>query len=62
MDSTLIAIALTSTVIGVAGYMLRRYVFSARRSSSTTTDFDGGVVSQSWLVEHRAGKQDDRFS
>jgi hypothetical protein len=61
MDSTLIAIALTSTVIGVAGYMLRRYVFSARRPSSTT-DFDGGVVSQSWLVEHRAGKQDDRFS
>jgi len=38
--------------------VLRRYIFSARRGG----DFDGGVVSQSWLIEHRAGKGDDRFS
>ncbi len=59
MNTTLITIALASTVvIGSVAYMLRHYIFNTRR----TADFDGGVVSQSWLVEHRAGKQDDRFS
>jgi hypothetical protein len=58
MNSTIIAIALSSTVVGAVAFMLRRYFASGRR----TDEFDGGVVSQSWLVEHRAGKQDDRFS
>ncbi len=59
MNSTIITIALTSTVVvGAVAYMLRHYLFSARRAA----DFDGGVVSQSWLIEHRAGKGDDRFS
>jgi hypothetical protein len=58
MNSTLIAIALSSVVAGVVAYILRRYFSRGRR----TDEFDGGVVSQSWLVEHRAGKGDDRFS
>ena len=57
MDSTIIAIALTSSVIGAAAYAFR-YFTRGRR----TAEFDGGVVSQSWLIEHRAGKQDDRYS
>jgi len=59
MNTTLITIVLTSAVvIGGVVYLLRHYLFNTRR----TADFDGGVVSQSWLVEHRAGKGDDRFS
>ena len=59
MNSTIITIALTSAVvIGAVAYMLRQYLFPTRRGA----DFDGGVVSQSWLIEHRAGKGDDRFS
>ncbi len=57
MDSPLIAIAVVSIVGGAAAYLLR-YLFRGRRDA----DFDGGSVSQSWLVEHRAGKQDDRYS
>jgi len=57
MNSTLIAVALTSAVVVAIAFIVRHYLLSARRSA----DFDGGVVSQSWLIEHRAGKQDDRF-
>jgi hypothetical protein len=56
MDTPVIAIALASVVVGIAAYLFRH--FSGRRPA----EFDGGVLSQSWLVEHRAGKQDDRYS
>jgi hypothetical protein len=60
MNSTLIAIAVVAaTGAGALGYLVRYYLF---RRPRRTAEFDGGVVSQSWLIEHRAGKQDDRFS
>jgi hypothetical protein len=49
------AIALAVVVVGVAAYALRRFIGRGR-------DFGAGVISQSWLTQHRAGKQDDRFS
>jgi hypothetical protein len=49
------AIALTVVVVGVAAYGLRRFIGRGR-------DFNAGVISQSWLTQHRAGKQEDRFS
>ena len=50
------AIALTVLVVGVVAYALLRFI-----SGSRAGGFDAGVVSQSWLTQHRAGKQDDRF-
>jgi hypothetical protein len=58
MNPSLVAIALTAGVIGVVAYALRRFLFSGGRSAG----LDAGVVSQSWLTEHRSGKQEDRFS
>ena len=49
------ALALTVIVVGVAVYGLRRFMGRGR-------DFGAGVISQSWLTQHRAGKQEDRFS
>jgi len=49
-------IALVATVVIAVVYLLRHFI--GRRYA----DFDGGVVSQSWLIEHRAGTQDDRYS
>jgi len=58
MDSPVVAMALISAVIGMVAYALHHYIVRMRRHA----EFDGGVVSQSWLTEHRAGKQDDRYS
>jgi|CXWL01.1.fsa_nt_gi hypothetical protein len=49
-------IALVSTLVVAAVYLFRHFI--GRRYA----EFDGGVVSQSWLIEHRAGTQDDRYS
>ena len=49
------AIALIVVVVGVAAYGLHRFIGRGR-------DFGAGVISQSWLTQHRAGKQEDRFS
>jgi hypothetical protein len=49
------AIALMVIVVGVAAYALRRFIGRGH-------DFSAGVISQSWLTQHRAGKQEDRFS
>jgi hypothetical protein len=55
MNTPLVTIALGLAVIGLAAYLYQH--FSGRRH----TEFDGGVVSQSWLIEHRASTQDDRY-
>ncbi len=55
MDMPALVIALVLTVVGAGAYLFR--YLSGRRHAA----FDGGVVSQSWLVEHRAGTQDDRY-
>jgi hypothetical protein len=54
MNTPVVAIVLSVAVIALAAYL---YQHLTRRH----TDFDGGVVSQSWLMEHRAGTQDDRY-
>ena len=51
------ALALTVVLVGVVAYALRRLIGGGRSG-----DFDAGEVSQNWLTQHRAGKQDDRFS
>jgi hypothetical protein len=56
MDTPVLAIAVTSIIVGVAAY-LAHHLRGRKRSQ-----FDGGVVSQSWLIEHRASTQDDRYS
>jgi hypothetical protein len=58
MKSMLVTILVTSAVVALMAYVLRRFVFSGRRSPN----LDGGTVSQSWLTDHRAEKKDDRFS
>ncbi len=56
MDRPVIAIAIILVVVVAAAYLFRHF------RGGRDTAFDGGVVSQSWLVEHRAGSQDDRYS
>jgi hypothetical protein len=55
MTTPVIALALVSAVVIAAVYLFR--YLSGRKHGA----FDGGVVSQSWLVEHRNGTQDDRY-
>ena len=58
MNSTLLAIVLGTALVAVVTYVLRRLRLWGRSS----TDLDAGTISQSWLTQHRAGKQEDRFS
>jgi hypothetical protein len=57
MTPSLIALTLAAGVVAVAAYALRRFLHGGH-----SADFDAGAVSQSWLTEHRTGKQNDRFS
>jgi multisubunit Na+/H+ antiporter MnhC subunit len=52
------SLILTAVVVALAIYTVRHFIQGRRRSA----DFDAGTVSQNWLTEHRAGKQNDRFS
>ncbi len=56
MTTSLLALGVLIAVVAAGAYLFR--VFTGRHTSS----FDGGVVSQSWLMEHRAGTKEDRFS
>jgi hypothetical protein len=58
MTRTLIAALLAAGLVVVIVYAFRHFMVTGRRSAH----FDAGTVSQSWLTEHRAAKQDDRFS
>ena len=57
MELTFAAWILTAGVIGVGAY-----VVWGRFGARPSTEFDAGVVSQSWLTDHNAGKSGDRFS
>jgi hypothetical protein len=56
MEMTYAMWLLAAGVVGVAAYALRSVI--AARSSS---EFEAGAVSQSWLIQHRGGPG-DRFS
>lgn len=55
MATSLLALGVLVIVVIAGAYLFR--LFTGRHTS-----FDGGVVSQSWLMEHRAGTKEDRFS
>ena len=48
-------IGVTSAIVGA--FVLTQYIRSRR-----SAEFDGGIVSQSWLSEHRAAKRGDGLS